>query len=599
MTLAELLERGSFEPAKIQREFQWQRAHVERLLNDVLGAFQRTREASVDEIEVDETDPSVWDDEVEHSDGGGDVADGDEIARVRGRASTVQVPDVYFLGSVIFLKSARSKTYAVYDGLQRLTSLTLFLAAFRDTWPDPSAADRAALDALLFDETKTARLSFPTVGQSLSAVLAGRKAPNRGGMTDGDRNMRAAAEYFRRALAAWTGVDRTAFLSFLKSEIVLTVTEVDNPSVAYQMFVGANTRGLRLDVGDVLKGTLAEQLRYNGGTIAAVEACAAGWRDGQSLLRKGFNDFVHAVEVLKFRPHYRHATGELLADMFDDATPADAITDWIKGDFADMLRVFERARRHNREEIATGSDVAFRQLSFLGWTEWQPLYIAMALTHKDLETSKFAAEIGTLQRACYIIELLGWSENKRRRRFLEAIAQREANINPFARNGGGKNKGCLWADMKARAAAKRALRFDLTSNEKRGAIVRWVETLHWGNNVPRSATDNSSVEHILPVTPTDSWLTTFSDDERENCTNRLGNLFILDKDANEKIGNREWLIKLEAYRKHRTIFRGAALIVDYCDARTVAGQLVSWNATTIADLTEILAAKADKALVLP
>jgi hypothetical protein len=605
LTLAEVLAMGAFEPAKIQREFQWQRSHVERLLEDLLGAFQRAGGAALDHSDsvaagsdAGSKDPSVWEGDAEPYDAKGGVTDGDQITSTRSRNISVQSPDVYFLGSVIFLKTPRSKSYAVYDGLQRLTTLTIFLAMFRDTWADATPEDKTALNALLFHDDGSARLEFKTVGQSLSAVLAGRKAPNRGSLTDGDRNMRAAAEYYRKSMAAWTGVNRRAFFAFLQKDIVLTVTEVDNPTVAYQMFVGANTRGLRLDVGDTLKGTIAEQLRYNGGTVAEVDACAGAWRDAQNRLRKSFDDFVRAIEVLKFRPHYRHATGELIADMFDDKTPPAEITTWIQGDFKRMLGAYERARNHNRQEIATDADISFRQLSFLGWTEWQPFYIALALTHKDLHTAKFGNEIATLQRICFMIELAGWSESKRRRRFLEAISQREANINPFAQKGGAKGKGALWPDAVIQAQAKRALRFDLTTNERRGAIVRWIETLHWGKNVPSSATNDSSVEHVLPVTATESWVTAFSDDDREACTNRLGNLFILDKETNEKIGNKDWHVKIEAYRRHRTTFRGAGLVVDHCQMLAAVGQPVPWNAQTIADLTELLAAKAEKALAL-
>jgi hypothetical protein len=617
MTLSDVLQIGAFEPAKIQREFQWQRSHVERLLDDLIGAFQRAGggilEADAADAAAGESEAGAdaeLDTEMPDTELGADaaVADGEKIASTRTQAVSHKAPKIYFIGGVIFLKTVRSNSYVVYDGLQRLTSLTVLLAIFRETWTDQSTEDTAAINALLYEADETPRLSFPTIGRSLTAILAGRKAQARGGMTDGDRNMRHAADYFRKAFARWKTNERRAFFSFLQTGVMLTVTEVDNPSVAYQMFVGANTRGLKLDVGDVLKGTLAEQVRHNGGTIDQVTACAKSWGDAQNRLRKGFNEFVHAIEVLKFRPAYRHTTGELLTDMFDDTTPPQEILDWMDGDFANVVRVFDRARAHNREEIATLADISLRQLSFLGWTEWQPLYIAIALTHADLHGPKFIAEIAALQRVCFMIELLSWSENKRRRRFFDAIAQREANINPFTRNGRGKTKGSLWFDMKERTAAKRALRFDLTSKEKRGAIVRWIETLHWGRNVPRSATNDATVEHVLPMTPVDGWLVAFSDEEREECTNRLGNLFILDEKCNKDIGNKEWSVKREAYLKWRTDFRGVGIALDQCGHMTDEGGPAEggpgegggarWNAKVVADLTEVLAQKADKALGL-
>jgi hypothetical protein len=41
VSLSQVLQIGRFEPAKVQREYQWRTIHVEKLLNDLVAAFQR------------------------------------------------------------------------------------------------------------------------------------------------------------------------------------------------------------------------------------------------------------------------------------------------------------------------------------------------------------------------------------------------------------------------------------------------------------------------------------------------------------------------------------------------------------------------------
>lgn len=606
--LSQVLQIGQFEPAKVQREFQWQTSHVERLLNDLVAAFQRIGGDPGEE----EPDDQVGDGEAAaEDDDASESADERRSIPVRSaREPARQVPDAYFLGSLILFNARGSNTFVVYDGLQRLASLNILLSLLRDTWSGIGSADAQAVRTLLFDAGRAntpRRLQFPTSGQTLASIV-NQTTLQRRDLTDGDYRMREAVAFFHKQFERWSNDRRRAFLAFLQNRVQFTVTETDNHSVAYQMFVGANSRGLRLDVGDVLKGMLAEQVRRNGGTVEQVDACSKGWRDSQLRLRNGFNDLVHAVEVFKFRTDpqllngrrrvEQHTTGEKLQAFFGDATPPAIICDWVTGEFAAMARVFERARAHTKSDNSEAIDISFRQLSFLGWTEWHPLLLAIGLRYTNFDAPRFAAEVQQLKRACYLIELLGWSEGARRRKFMEAIEQLEAGLSPFRRNARGEI-GSLYFYPRGNAvkAAKRALRAPLTSGEKRGAIVRWIETLHWGNRIPRSCTDDASVEHVLPIAAMGDWSSMFTDQERDECTNRIGNLCILDKEVNDAIGNKEWPSKKPEYEKVRHRFKGVDRVLDTSRALTGDEQR-PWCAKAVDVLTEQLAEKAETALSL-
>jgi hypothetical protein len=594
-TLKTVFARGEFQAAKVQREYQWQSDHVEQLYNDLVAAFERNYPPPTREDRgTGETSEYVSND-----------ADG-LLVNTRQTGSKIireKRPDretakEYYLGGLILYRAV--SVWYVYDGLQRLTSLTVMLAALRHSWSQIATADAETLNGLLFRQEQR-RLLVPTPGATLSSLVKGDDPRNlkTRELTQGDRNLREASKNLRRRFEAahWTSSRRSQFLTFLCDHLKLSVVEVTNQSLAYQMFVGANTRGLRLGVGDVLKGLIAEQVRINNGTVAQVNQCADGWRQAQRKLGTGFDDFIHAYEVQKFRgpapeserrPYLeRHNTGEELAELFNDRTDPKVICDWIEEEFTPLSDVFQYCRAHLFEKTARGVDIEFKQLSFLGWTDWQPLFLGIADKYETTDQN-FRSMIRALKRACYIIELNEWSDGTRRRNFAEALDQLERNRNPFSR---GKSwHGALHLGAAA-DEAKHRLRKPLTSRATRSAIVHLVETLLWGDAVPLACAYRTNVEHILPGVAKGPWLDWFSDTEHDELVDTLGNLCVLDRQANGDISNSTWPIKTVVYEKWRTTFKSLD------DVMAHAGpQKKPWDAAIVMARTERLAKLVEKNL---
>ncbi len=63
--------------------------------------------------------------------------------------------------------------------------------------------------------------------------------------------------------------------------------------------------------------------------------------------------------------------------------------------------------------------------------------------------------------------------------------------------------------------------------------------------------DTISIEHILPQTPDPSsqWCIDFTDDERAEWCNRLGNLTLISRRKNSSQSNRDYDLKKEKYFK--------------------------------------------------
>lgn len=61
-----------------------------------------------------------------------------------------------------------------------------------------------------------------------------------------------------------------------------------------------------------------------------------------------------------------------------------------------------------------------------------------------------------------------------------------------------------------------------------------------------------SIEHILPQNPYDGsqWKQDFNDFEREEWTNKLGNLILISRRKNSALGNKDYIDKRDRYFKN-------------------------------------------------
>jgi hypothetical protein len=584
-TIAEALQLGFFEPATVQREFQWTKAQTGQLLDDLLSAFRRMGTDPGPRREEETPDPA--DAQAEAAVIDEQQLDSRGISRARSSRQRLSPPEFYFLGGIVLLQRPTAKDrYYIYDGFQRFTSLALLLAVLRDTWESTDVAEIAPVITLLMRDG-VPRLRAPTNAASLATILSRKRGEHLAlrstGLTDGDRRMREARSFFETEVSSWTDARRRAFIQFLSAKVVISTTEVTNRSLAYQIFVSANARGLRLEIGDILRGQFVDCVSQRKPGRAS-EVVATQFREVQRRLRPKFDEFLQAVEIFKRRPEDTSPPGELLIEMFGEESEADTVIDWVSNELKDLSEIFLTTRSHLWQDPAWGVDIPFRQLSFLEWKDWQPAILALGLAgNKDQRT--WFRFVHSLQRASYIMALVDWGQQKRQEVFNTAIEQLAKGLDPFRFRVGGAY-GALSFSRSVREKARKALVGPFNDDEKRGAITRWLETLQWGASLPKSCTDDASVEHILPQTPQGSWLTTFTPEQQEYWINRIGNLCIIPKKMNEEIGNSEWPIKLNAYKSLDARFKGAQDVA--------AGR--AWDVDMVKARTERLARLAERAL---
>lgn len=175
----------------------------------------------------------------------------------------------HFIGSLVLASSPDFgaigvNKFLVVDGQQRLTTLTLLLAALRDHLIETGATERAnGIDAQylinVFDSGKPLKV-LPTQTDRAAYLAVLNRAPHAGG----EDSVGDAYRFFRSKIAAADDPDDPHDLELLEAAVVrglaLVVVTAEPSDNAHRIFESLNNTGLRLTQSDLLKNYLFMRL---------------------------------------------------------------------------------------------------------------------------------------------------------------------------------------------------------------------------------------------------------------------------------------------------------------------------------------------------
>lgn len=588
LTLEKLFSLGVFEPARVQRDYQWTDKEWGELLGDLEQAF---RGAGMDP----DPDPAETFGEDEY---GGEDSAAAPSTRLRdgdpGAAQRSPPPKDYFLGPMILMPRVQTdKAFLIYDGQQRFTTLSLMLAALRDSLGD-NPEDWFDLQQMLrtSDERRLTRLQVSTPGNALRRITGTLRGADSlghaGSASPADRQMRGAHRFFKENTAGWSNDKRRAFVRYLRENVYVTVTEIENRKLAEIAYQTVNTRGRSLKADDIVKGHVLQVI--GAASLTDANKAADDWERLRRSLGVRFELFLRTVDFIRFGKARTNDFGLDLMEVFDGPDGAELAKRWIGQILPRYRDHFLPLIAHERIDPARGADLYFRQLGFLRWREeWNAVAMALTNTHARNE-EHFLRDIRRLRNSCYVMHLLGWSNKPERRAYalsnaIEQLDNGESPFRPPVRDRYGP--GALWFGNERKAQARGALSAPMPDDDFHGPIVRWLETLYWGDGAPSTPTRYTSVEHVLPRAHGDAWIKAFpNEEERERCKNQLGNFCLLPESVDRSLQNRGFEEKRAEYLKLDEMFRSAKEVAAYAD----------WTPLSVNERTAKLAAKAAREL---
>lgn len=533
-----LFDRFHFEPAKVQRQYVWQVREANVLLEDLLQAFRSNA----------------------------------------GRE--------YYLGPILLAKGVEPGEVWVFDGQQRITTLTILLAAIGRTPVLQENSLQRQNATRLSKHGNRPRINLQTFGGALTRVANGTHAPGHSNNTVADHHIYGIETTFLKRLL--TIKDPQGFVDWMTSKAVFNVlwAEEDQGLI---LFDRANNRGIRLEWHELVKAVINQALVSHS---LPTSGFAKQWYKTQREAGREFEDLLWSIAVWRYDPEWRRdptkreeamdkhwAQAEFEKD-FGTEQSKEAIANSVK----DFLRQMESCRKSSEElddlrskELSFKGDPSLAQLMFLEFAEWKPAAYWILAHRPD------NADVGLrrLRRAAYIAHLLGWQSRKT---WLSKFFLMELDRERHA-------KAAYQFSSRQLAQARGTLRAGMTDSSQYRPLVKLYESdlaSSKGLLKPRKIY-LSHVEHILPRASDGAWLDHFPDENmRAELRGHLGNFCLLPKQVNEDLGNEQWATKRNAYRNVDKCFRGAIEAATY----------QRWNAEAINKRTQDIAAYLDNLLDL-
>jgi hypothetical protein len=540
---------GVFEPARIQRSYSWTERECGALIDDLERAFRAAGLDPDSSVEAsDETDHGRDDDDADET-GADDL--GDEMAvqptpvpqRTRLGVRPVETRQTpYYLGQIVLMPRDKPNAYFVFDGQQRLTSLTILLSVLRDLMRD--GAWLPLQELIRVPHEHLTRLVAKTPGGNLERIAGtlngSREARSHAHRSPADRLLWQACVTFRERCENWSDTKRQAFVGFLRQRVVVVVTTIANRGLAEAAYQTTNTRGRALGADDVVKGYLVELVGRQSATLA--NNLAENWERVKRSIGPRFDQFLEASFVLGNHHIDERGYAAGLMDAFDGADAGARALKWVQEDLAANAAVWRDIHKHLRCDPCLGVDVPLRRLSFIRWKHWVP--VAMRLGLRDRHApQRFFQSMQALERWCYVVNLLGWTDARVAEVCGRAVAQIDDKGNPFRRHPFERAGpyGALHISDNYKERAHANLFAPMEDPERVGAHVRWLETLYWLDEaLPHAPTNDTSVEHVLPKSPTGQWLSDFPPEQIALCTDLIGNLCLVPKRFNQELGNEQF-----------------------------------------------------------
>lgn len=530
----QLLSKNYFKPARVQRQYIWSVSECETFHNDLVEAYKLGNDND------------------------------------------------YYLGPIILGTEESQEAVWVYDGQQRLTTLTIYLAALGQVTSGALQSETAGLSRLSVRGEIRPRIDLRTRGGALTRVVRSTRL-GRSSVTNMPVDWRILniEKMFLSRLNEISDLDR--FARWVQRHVVLNALWAKNDN-GLTLFDRANNRGVRLEWYELVKSVLNDAL---GPKFWAQPGKRVDhfWYEQERETKREFPDLISSTAFIRYGEFDSALALAGFEEEFDTNRNAEQLTDAGNDLFLKMTsyaRTSARLSNHHQfgKIIRTESDLIEFQLLALEYTQWKALL--MYAEERGVSGKSKLMFLKRLRKLAYTAHLLGWPmwrtrlkdmfggyglENLKSR--IDANRTMDVDLLTFIPEQLAQARGVLSSSMTDKSTYRPLVRlWESEQAFKRGILDGNAHFL-------------SHIEHILPQAPRGDWCRAFPDeDERAEMRNRLGNFCLLSKDANYQLGNNEWTSKRKVFSKVPKYFVGAM----------TASKQADWTPHVVENRTQEMAA---------
>ncbi|MCE2558583.1 MAG: DUF262 domain-containing protein [Acidobacteria bacterium] len=472
-----------------------------------------------------------------------------------------QPSDRHYMGALV-VEGVSDREFQVIDGQQRLATLSIFALAvigelqhLAEQGTDPDANTQRAdglrarfvgdKDPASLVESSRLRLNETDDDFFQEYLVQLRKPLSPGRLPKSNRLLWSCYIYFKGRLRSQPEllVDGQTLAGVLSEtvarQLLFILITVDDALNAYTVFETLNARGLELTTTDLLKNHLFSRVPVR----ADLESLQRRWKPLLDTVQQSrFPEFLRyhllcelpkirsrrLFKVLRQRaksaPEVFHLVGELekRAELF--AAVLDPNHEYWGGAQA-------QARRHVREL----NQLRTKQMMPMLFAAWEALpeafdsilRIAAVISFRYMVSELNTNELEPVyhRAAKAILDGRATSPSSVFRELKEIYVDDQRMESDFAR----------------RALSPRGVRKKLVKH-----ILARLESDASGRDCDPE-TDPGTIEHVLPESPSDSWIESFGEERTGSMITRLGNLTLLEASSNRKIQNFAYREKVQVF----------------------------------------------------
>jgi uncharacterized protein with ParB-like and HNH nuclease domain len=476
----------------------------------------------------------------------------------------------YFLGSIV-VTGPNSQRYEVVDGQQRLTTVSLLIAAIKDIFKrdgDMQVVSSVETDFLASTDRKSKekepKLILNEVDNELYQELI-ESIPEIDVLRFSRQSHKRLIDASKTIFSYLEKLCQTArdkeeelhlWLDYLETNLKVIVVTAPDDSNAFVIFETLNDHGLELAISDLLKNYLFHK------SGEKIEETKQRWTSMVSILESASDDplvvtFLRHYATTKYGPVRekdlfgtirKKITSKKLALQFSTEinNSARIYTALLNSDHEHWGRYNTRVREH------------ITAFNTLGMVQIRPLLLAIL---DKFDSSKVQKSLEKLVAVAVRFQIVGGVGGGTLERIYGDTARSitEGKLTSVSEIINAITTlpvdGVFQTAFASASISKQALaRYYLRSLEE-------FADKEDQEKVPSKDTNRVNLEHILPLTPTNVWFNTWHMDDVKAYQRRLGNLALMTSKANSAAGNDDFKTKKLAYAKSNFILTNK--IADY------------------------------------
>lgn len=480
----------------------------------------------------------------------------------------------YFLGSMVLKINEKSENnvsyteYELLDGQQRITTVFLILACMRDMLTDYPQYQNSlagfvyqAEDAIL-QQPERMRIIFnirsdvrdfvnehikPLHGTCDDALLKEKMQAK--DVNISIRNM-ANAMLVAHEFLEENKSEIIGYLSYFLNKVLMIYVATEELQDAFQLFTVLNNRGVKLSSSDILKAENLKEL-----SAADRTSWATRWEEMETYFGEDFDKFLSHIRTILVK---KKQTTTLLKE-FDEFVYSNQEYDRTQKKYVPRTPILRR-----------GKDTF--ELLYSYYHTYQEVFDTdHSVVTGDYEITNYLKLMETGFGADYwIAPVLDYYRKYRRRgfvAFLKALDRklsadwitaatptvRMENVNAILREIEASQDSAALLQSKTftinKSDFERVINGDIYGRSFAKYLLLKLDLIYRGSSTPMIPQAIASIEHILPRNPSadSQWVKDFSAAEREEWTNKLGNLVLISRRKNTAQGNRDYVEKKEKY----------------------------------------------------